>query len=225
MRGPGGAATSTRANGSSLLTIWIRGVAAAAFVGFAGNWNGPTVLVLAIAGGLSAFDLGRRDRRERGAETGFETDFYGPAMQVAFLVVLAAGAFDNRAPEATWRPPGLLGLCGLAVLLAGVLLRRNAARALGRHFTVGLSLLAHHELITTGPYRWLRHPNYAGLLLIAFGTAMMVWSPLALGVALVGWLPLALIRIRKEEHVLRERLGGTYDDYARDRWCLVPGVF
>jgi protein-S-isoprenylcysteine O-methyltransferase len=110
----------------------------------------------------------------------------------------------------------------LTVVLAGVSLRRSAARALGRHFTVGLSLLADPELVVSGPYRWLRHPNYAGLLMIACGTAMMVRSPHALGVALAVWLPLALLRIRKEEHVLHERLGGAYTDYTRRRWCLVP---
>jgi protein-S-isoprenylcysteine O-methyltransferase Ste14 len=41
----------------------------------------------------------------------------------------------------------------------------------------------------------------------------------------VTWLPLALIRIRREEHVLQERLGGSYDAYARGRWCLFPGVY
>ena len=216
------------AHGSPLLSVWIRGAAAAALVGFAGHWNGPTVLILTLASGLSFFDLGRRSRRERVARSSdpaFEPDPYGTAMQLAFLAVLCAGAWDNRAPEATWRSPGLLGGGGFAVILAGVRLRRSAARALGRHFTVALSLLADHELIATGPYRWLRHPNYAGLLLIAFGTATMVRSPRAAGVTLVVWLPLVLLRIRAEERVLQERLGSVYTDYTRDRWCLVPGVY
>ena len=206
----------------------MRGAAAAALVGFTGNWNGPTVMIMALASGLSFFDLGRRSRRERVARSSdpaFEPDPYGNAMQLAFLAVLCAGAWDNRAPEVEWRSPGLLGVCGLAVILAGVRLRQSAARALGRHFTVALSLLADHQLVASGPYRWLRHPNYAGLLLVAFGTAMMVWSPLAAGVTLVVWLPFVLLRIGAEERVLHERLGGAYADYARDRWCLLPGLF
>ena len=86
-------------------------------------------------------------------------------------------------------------------------------------------MLADHELVVTGPYRWIRHPNYAGLLLVALGTAMMIGSPGAAGVSLVVWLPLALLRIRLEERTLLRHLGDAYGEYRRGRWCLVPGVY
>jgi len=215
------------------LNAWIRGILSAALVGIAGRWNGPTVFILALAAGLSFFDLGRRDREERGDGTAngttpgdaFRPEPWGMAMQLAFLAILAAGAWDNRIPERTWQHPGLLGLTGCVVVGLGVALRRAAAVALGRQFTVGLSVLADHVLVTTGPYRWIRHPNYAGLLLVALGTAMMVSSPTAAVVGLVVWLPLALLRIRLEERTLLRHLGAAYADYRRDRWCLVPGVY
>ena len=106
--------------------------------------------------------------------------------------------------------------------MAGVFLRQSAARALGRHFTVGRSVRADHELIVSRLYRWLRHPNYAGLLLVGFGTAMMMWSPTAAGVILVGWLPLALMRIDAEERALQERLGDAFVEYRRGE--LVSGA-
>lgn len=146
-------------------------------------------------------------------------------MQFAFFLVLCAGAYENRAPELAWRSPGIPGVIGLLLILAGVRLRQRAADALGRHFTVTLAVLKDHELIVTGPYRRLRHPNYAGLLLIAFGTATMVWSPLAVGVTLALWLPAALLRIHAEESTLHARLGEAYAAYARERWCLLPGVY
>lgn len=208
-----------------LLNVWVRGMFAALLVGTAGAWNGPTVLILAVVSGGMFFDLGRRDRVERVDPDAFEPDPFGLAMQYAFLVVLAAGAWDNRAPEIAWRHPGLLGVAGSTVIMAGVGLRQSARRALGRQFTVGLSVFADHELIVDGPYRWIRHPNYAGLLLIGLGTALMVRSPLAVGVMMVGWLPLALLRIRAEERSLHAQLGAAYTDYSRGRWCLVPGVY
>ncbi len=216
------------ANGDPPLNAWARGAAAAALIGSAGRWNGPTVWILAITAAFTFFDLGRRDHVERDpAETAdaFEPEPYGVAMQLAFVALLCAGAWDNRTPEIAWRPPGLSGLVGFVLIMAGVALRQSAAQALGRHFTVGLSLFADHELIVSGPYRWLRHPNYAGLLLVALGTAMMVWSPLAGGVALLVWLPLALMRIAKEERELHTLLGPAYGEYTQGRWCLVPGLY
>jgi protein-S-isoprenylcysteine O-methyltransferase Ste14 len=212
------------------LNVWIRSLAAAAIVGGAGRWNGPTVIVLACAAGCSVFDLGRREEVER-TEPAHDDDAlsavepYGIAMQLAFVAVLGVGAWDNRAPEVAWRSPGLLGVLGFGIIMLGVALRQSAARALGDRFTVGVSVPVDHELVVTGPYRWIRHPNYAGLLLVAFGTATMVWSPLAAETALVAWLPLALLRIHKEERALHARLGDAFSDYARASWCLVPGVY
>ena len=211
------------------MSHWARAIAAALLVGFAGAWNGPTVLVLVVASGLTTFDLGRRDRGERSkltaAADGFLRDPYGMAMQVAFLLLMCAGAFENRAPERTWESPGGYGVIGMAVILVGVQLRQSAARALGRHFTVVLSVLPDHELVSSGPYRWLRHPNYASLLLIALGTGIMVRSPLFLAGTLALWLPLALMRIRAEERVLESRLGERWTEYANRRWSLLPGVY
>jgi protein-S-isoprenylcysteine O-methyltransferase Ste14 len=207
------------------LSAVLRGIAAAFLVGFAGDWNGPTVTALVIATAASAFDLGRRDRDERTAADGFQRDPYGIAMQVAFLVLMCTGAWDNRSPERAWQPPGMYGIVGIALILLGVHLRRSAARALGRHFTVVLSVLPDHELVSSGPYRWLRHPNYAGLLLVALGTGLMVRSPLFLGGTVLLWLPLALLRIRQEERLLHGRLGVRWTEYASGRWSLVPGVY
>ena len=212
------------------LNVWIRGLAAAAIVGLAGRCNGPTVIVLACAAGWSVFDLGRREELERtepqrGGAALPAVEPYGVAMQLAFVAVLGVGAWDNRAPEVAWRSPGVLGGLGFAVIMLGVALRQSAAQALGSRFTVGVSVPADHELVVTGPYRWIRHPNYAGLLLVAFGTAMMVWSPLAAETALVAWLPPALLRIHKEERALHDQLGNAFLDYTRESWCLVPGVY
>ncbi len=207
---------------------FLRGAAAGALVGFAGNWNGPTVFILAAVAAAVIFDLGRRDRAEQIGPAGvaaFSYDPYGRAMPIAFLAVLAAAAFDNRAPELYWRHPGLYGVAGFLVIMAGVGLRQSASQELGRHFTVVLSVLDDHQLITTGPYRWVRHPNYAGLLLVAIGTATMVRSPLAIGVTLVTWLPLALLRIHAEERALQDRLGDAFVEYRQQSWCLVPGLY
>jgi protein-S-isoprenylcysteine O-methyltransferase Ste14 len=206
------------------LSVLGRGAAAAAIVGIAGGWNGPVPMVLALVSGVTFLDLGRRDLAERDGSALLTRDPFGRVMQLAFLGVLSAAAWDNRCRD-PWTIPGLVEGLGLVMLVGGGWLRNSAAQALGRHFTVALSLCDDHELVLVGPYRWLRHPSYTALLLVALGTAAMVRSPLAVVVALVVWLPSALMRIRSEECVLRNRFGEAYSEYSRSSWYLVPWIY
>jgi protein-S-isoprenylcysteine O-methyltransferase Ste14 len=121
--------------------------------------------------------------------------------------------------------PGLVEVLGLLLLVGGIWLRRSAAQALGRYFTVRLQFCNEHRLVAIGPYRWVRHPSYAALALIAFGTAMIVRSPMAAVVTLVVWVPSVLLRIHDEESVLRRHLGSAYTEYSSRSWRLVPGIF
>jgi protein-S-isoprenylcysteine O-methyltransferase Ste14 len=80
-------------------------------------------------------------------------------------------------------------------------------------------------VIRKGPYRWLRHPSYAGTLVNTVGLALAfgswVGAVLALTIATLGHLP----RIRVEEAELREGLGESYSGYARTTARLVPHVW
>ena len=94
-------------------------------------------------------------------------------------------------------------------------------RWLSRHFA---SDAAAGQLMTDGPYRFVRHPRYASFLLIGLGT------PLAFA-SILGW-PFVLVllvairhRIEREEPHLRELFGSAYDAYARRTARLLPGVY
>jgi len=78
-------------------------------------------------------------------------------------------------------------------------------------------------LITSGPYRFVRHPIYSGLLLAFVGTALAraEWRGV-LAVVLVVW---ALWRkLRTEEQRMREHFGPAYDEYARRTPALIPFI-
>jgi protein-S-isoprenylcysteine O-methyltransferase len=114
---------------------------------------------------------------------------------------------------------------GLALLCAGTALRWAAIRALWSYFTVNVSILEGQRVVRRGPYRWVRHPSYTGLLLryLGFGLALANW----LSAALI-FLPLlaaTLYRIRVEEAALGEHFGGEYAAYARETKRLVPGLY
>ena len=111
------------------------------------------------------------------------------------------------------------------LLVAGILLRGFAIRTLGRFFTGSVSVQERHRVVDSGPYRFVRHPSYTGVLLALVGLRISLddW----LSVLVLAFLPLTgiLVRIRHEESVLAEALGDEYRDYAARRRRLVPGVW
>jgi protein-S-isoprenylcysteine O-methyltransferase len=79
-----------------------------------------------------------------------------------------------------------------------------------------------HQLITTGPYRLLRHPSYAGSLLTLAGLGLALGNWLSLLSAVLGALLGFIRRIPIEEAVLQARFGAEYTAYTQRTWRLVP---
>jgi protein-S-isoprenylcysteine O-methyltransferase Ste14 len=81
-----------------------------------------------------------------------------------------------------------------------------------------------HHVVTGGPYRWVRHPGYAGAIPAAVASGLALCSWLAVAVGALG-VPLLLWRAIAEDRVLRAELPG-YEAYAQSvRWRLLPGVW
>jgi protein-S-isoprenylcysteine O-methyltransferase Ste14 len=113
---------------------------------------------------------------------------------------------------------------GLGIEILGIALREWAVLSLGSFFTVVVSLVPGQTLVQRGPYRWLRHPAYAGsiLTLVGFALALGAWaaSLVILILCLVGFL----YRIQVEEKVLLEFFGKEYQEYMKRTWRLFPGL-
>jgi protein-S-isoprenylcysteine O-methyltransferase Ste14 len=110
-------------------------------------------------------------------------------------------------------------------ILAGIGIRWWAIITLGRFFSVDIALQEQHQIVQEGPYRWIRHPAYTGLLIIFLG----------MGIAFNNWLSFLLIvgpittlflyRIKIEEDALSEELGTAYLEYRKKTKRLLPGIF
>ncbi len=108
------------------------------------------------------------------------------------------------------------------VLVAAGLGFAVAARVwLGGNWSSNVTVKQGHELIRSGPYAWVRHPIYTGLLLALLGTAIMVgtWSAL-LGLALIVFAFLRKLTI--EERFMAEQFGEAYARYRADVAALIP---
>ena len=112
---------------------------------------------------------------------------------------------------------------GLAVFVTGVAVRLTAIRRLGRFYAHQVRTLDDHRVVDDGPYAWVRHPAYLGMVLAHVGFVIVFLNPWSV-LALLGWLvPAVVLRIRVEERVLLALPG--YAAYAAGRSRLVPGVW
>ena len=105
-----------------------------------------------------------------------------------------------------------------------VVLAWMATRHLDKQWRFEAALSEDHELITTGPYRWLRHPIYASLfgILLEAGLAKTWWPLLVAGV--VFYIIGTEIRIHAEEGLLAVRFGERYTQYQSRTKAYIPFV-
>jgi protein-S-isoprenylcysteine O-methyltransferase Ste14 len=122
------------------------------------------------------------------------------------------------------RLPRAFAAIGLGVQLAGLATRAWSMRSLGSYYSRTLRVEDEQQVVDTGPYRWVRHPGYAGALLVWVGFALASRSVPA--VALVAGLFSAVYRRRilAEELLLRRDLPG-YVTYIERTKRLIPGVW
>jgi protein-S-isoprenylcysteine O-methyltransferase Ste14 len=130
--------------------------------------------------------------------------------------LLWQGRFWER-PLPVWRLVLAIGFLALASLLSW-----TATQALGRHWRIDAGLSADHQLVTSGPYRVVRHPIYASMLCLFLGTGAML-TPLPLfAIAFCFFLVGTEIRVRIEERLLASRFGDTFADYRHRVPAYVP---
>jgi protein-S-isoprenylcysteine O-methyltransferase Ste14 len=127
----------------------------------------------------------------------------------------------GRWEVATWRLEPAAGWVLFAVAVAGFLLCWWARIHLGSLWSGNVTRKADHRVVDTGPYRFVRHPIYTGLILAAFATAALRGSSFAVLGAVVATLGV-WIKGKIEERFLRTELGPAYDAYARRTPMLVP---
>jgi protein-S-isoprenylcysteine O-methyltransferase Ste14 len=128
-------------------------------------------------------------------------------------------------PSAAIHPAGACLVAAVVALCAGEGLRIWAKVALGRYFTYTVMTSNDQPVITTGPYRAVRHPSYTGLLLIVISLGAAWGNWLGLGAAFVLSFVGLRYRIYVEEKALLDELGENYRAYAERHKRLVPFVW
>jgi protein-S-isoprenylcysteine O-methyltransferase Ste14 len=185
-------------------------------------WAYLGVLAAASVAGLflTEEDLARERMRPGGHLPGLRLYF-------VFLLCVAHWTIAGLDRRFHWSDtvPLSLRIAALVVFAAGLALFIWAMHV-NRFFSsvVRIQQERGHQVVTAGPYRWVRHPGYAGAIpaIVASGIALCSWLATALGALGV---PLLLWRTIIEERTLRAELPG-YTEYAQQvRWRLFPGLW
>jgi protein-S-isoprenylcysteine O-methyltransferase Ste14 len=185
---------------------------------------GTVALQLTIAGWV-LFELGLRVRERLQGRGGAARD-RGTRVLIAVTLGTAiafAGVIGSRSTQAEIAGPHVS--LGVLLMWLGIAIRVWAIAALGRAFRTTVEVDAGQAVVSTGPYRWVRHPSYSGLLLIAMGYGVAAGSWLSLVVCAVLPVPALLWRIRVEEAELTGVLGDSYRAYRAQTKRLIPGVW
>jgi len=171
---------------------------------------------------VSEFVIGARQiPRSRGELR--QDRWSGPALLGGVVLAVAVGArFATGSPGTAINAarPAVFAL-GVAVAIAGIAFRQYAVATLGRFFTTRVMTQPGQIVVEAGPYKYVRHPSYSGVLLTVLGVLLCSTNWLSLACFVLA-LPGIAYRIKVEEGALIRALGEPYREYMRRTPRLVP---
>jgi len=193
-------------------------------VSIASFWLYLAILAAFIVASLTLLDpeLIRERMRPGGKPLPLHVHLVTPALILLWIV---AGLDRGRLHWSDTVPPFLQGV-GLAAAALGLALAVWAMVA-NPFFSSVVRIQSDrgHHVISRGPYRWVRHPGYAGAILFIFGNGLALGSWIVEAAWLVLGTPFILYRSVTEDRLLQRDLPGYRDYAARVRWRLLPGVW
>ncbi len=146
---------------------------------------------------------------------------------IAITVAMTASGILNGISR-FWFPGGrtlAVFWLGFSILLAGAFLRVWSIVVLGHSFRTTVEVSHDQQVVQRGPYKFIRHPSYSGLLLMCCGYGVADQNWLSLAIALGLPLIALLYRIHVEEAALVSAIGPEYQEYQKHTEKLIPGIW
>jgi protein-S-isoprenylcysteine O-methyltransferase Ste14 len=153
-----------------------------------------------------------RNRQARGER---RRDLFLLIFVVAIIAIIVGYARIGPLPH--W-----VFFLGEPLFIAGLLFTLSSYMRLGRNLSPFPEVFADHEIIDTGPYRYIRHPGYLGILIASVGLGLAMRSWVSLLILLAGSIMLLMLRIRLEEQHMAHGLGQRYTEYMARTKRLIP---
>ncbi len=137
------------------------------------------------------------------------------------IISLMDWAYRQGAPQRL----DVWAVSGLACLALGTAFRLWAIRTLDKAFAAVVQIKAGQQLVTSGPYRWLRHPSYTGAWIAMIGAALLMHSYLGLVIMGPGMLLVYMRRIAVEEQALEGAFGMRYQTMRACTDRMMPCIW
>jgi len=177
------------------------------------------------AWGVMELSILARDRR---AATGEKRD---AGSRLAFTLLIPAGLVAAWYAPLVWpfaritlpSRPTFYG--AIALIWLGMALRLWAVATLGRFFRTRVFIHDDHKLVTSGPYRILRHPSYTGSFITLIGVGLGLGNWISVAAAAGGVFLASAIRIVVEERSLAERFGDEFEAHKHRTWAIIPFIW
>lgn len=145
----------------------------------------------------------RESRRQPDSDSNLIFDIIVAAGYTSWIAMLFLDPVKLGIPDGIAFFGGVLGIGGLILMII-------AERTKGGFYRSD-------TLVTTGIYRWMRHPMYVGIILIHIGFPLLLRALVTL-ISAAFWIPLILIWRSWEETELTERFGDAYQEYRERTW-------
>lgn len=141
---------------------------------------------------------------------------------LALLVIFYSHYFSYLG--ATVYKTAALAWLGILVTLAGHLFCVWARIHIGKYWSGTVAIKHDHKIVDTGPYAFVRHPIYTGVLVATLGSALAAGTALAfvcVFVMILTYLP----KWKREEDIMLEEFGQSYADYMKRTKTIIPYVY
>jgi protein-S-isoprenylcysteine O-methyltransferase Ste14 len=163
---------------------------------------------------------GREGAKEAGSKDSGSLKVIVAGMWLALILAYPLAFVRAWAFPQNWQLP--LFIVGVLLILLGSLLRRYCWRTLGKYFTGDVKATPGQLVISTGPYRWVRHPSYTAGMIMFIGIGLALGSWFSFGLLTIATIATYSYRVAVEERVLLETIGEPYGAYMKQRKRFIP---
>ena len=140
------------------------------------------------------------------------------------IILLAFPAYRlSPANPILWPQSAVTVAIGLGLAIIGLGIAVWARHHLGRYWSGRITLKVDHRVIQSGPYAFVRHPIYSGILLALLGTVISIGTARSC-IAIVLMFLSFVVKLTLEERWLCAHFGAEYEEYRRRVKALIPGV-